>query len=219
MFEPLNKALMQIDDPALLGVVLRSVALSALVFVMLGAGVWWGVVHLSAEVPHWLGSLLGGVTGILLALLLFVPLSAAIASSFTDPVARAVERRWYPGLAPARPASLASQVWDGLTLAVRVGLLQIVALVLAIVLPGPGLALGWLVTAWAIGRGLFVPVAMRRMNRRDAMAAYRARRGSVVAQGAVIALAASIPVLNLVAPVIGIAALTHVLYEGRADGL
>jgi uncharacterized protein involved in cysteine biosynthesis len=215
MLEPLNRALSQIDDSAFLGVVLKSVALSALAFVLLGCGVWWAVVHASAAMPGWLASLLGGVTSVLLALLLFVPLATAIASSFTDSIAAAVERRHYPWLPPARPASLLAQIWDGVTLAGRVLLLQVVALVLAIVLPGPGLVLGWLITAWAIGRGLFVPVAMRRMTRRQAMAAYRARRWTVIAQGAAIALGATIPFVNLIAPVFGIAALTHVLHQPR----
>lgn len=213
MIEALNKALMQIGDPAFLGVVLRSVALSAIVFVLLALGVFWAALHLSADIPHWLASLLGGLTGTLAALLLFVPLAAAIASSFTTPIAAAVERRWYPGLLPARPASLGAQLWDGAALALRVALLQALALLLALLLPGIGLVLGWLVSSWAVGRGLFLPVAMRRMNRRDAMAAYRARRGAVIAQGAAVTLAATIPGINLIAPIIGIAALTHVLHH------
>ena len=215
MLEPLDRALRQIDDPAFLGVVVQSVLLSALGFAAVGGLVWWGVGQVSAEMPGWLASLLGGATAVVLAFLLFVPLASAIASSFTDRIAAAVERRWYPGLSPAKPATLVAQIWDGVALVWRVALLQVVALVLAILFPGVGLGLGWIITAWAIGRGLFVPVAMRRMTRRQAMAAYRARRGAVIVQGAAVALAATIPVINLVAPVFGIAALTHVLHLPR----
>jgi uncharacterized protein involved in cysteine biosynthesis len=213
--EPLNRALAQIDDPALLGVILRSVVFSLLLFAALGGLLWWGAIHASADLPRWLASLLSGVVTVVLAFLLFVPVATAIASCFTDRIAAAVEHRHYPWLPPARAASLAAQIGDGLGLALRVVLLQVVALVLSIILPGPGLLLGWLITAWAIGRGLFVAVAMRRMDRRAAMEAYRAQRWTIIAQGGVIALGASLPFINLVAPVFGIAALTHVLHLPR----
>lgn len=218
MLEPLNRALNQIDDPAFLGVIARSVALSAAAFLLLGWGVWYGVAHAAQAVPGWLAGLLGGASAVVLALLLFVPLATAIASGFVETIAAAVERQHYPWLPPARAASLGAQIWDGVALAIRVALLQVLAMVLAILLPGAGLVLGWLITSWALGRGLFVTVAMRRMNRRTAMEAYRARRWTVIAQGAAIALGATIPLLNLVAPVFGIAALTHVLYLPRDAG-
>jgi uncharacterized protein involved in cysteine biosynthesis len=71
--------------------------------------------------------------------------------------------------------------------------------------------LGWAITAWALGRGLFANVAMRRMTRREAMQIYRARRWAVLAQGAVLTVAGTLPLLNLLVPVLGPAAMVHVL--------
>ena len=63
---------------------------------------------------------------------------------------------------------------------------------------------------------------MRRMPRGVAEALYRSRRGIVLAQGAVLAMAAYIPILNLLIPVIGTAAMVHILDDaissGRATG-
>jgi len=67
------------------------------------------------------------------------------------------------------------------------------------------------VTGWAIGRGLFVAVAMRRMTRPEALAAYRARRLPVVVPGVLLALLSLLPPLNLLVPVVGIATMVHVL--------
>ena len=64
--------------------------------------------------------------------------------------------------------------------------------------------------SWAIGRGLFVPVAMRRLDRRDALSLYRAARPVILVQGAILAAAAYVPVLNLLIPVAGVAAMAHV---------
>jgi uncharacterized protein involved in cysteine biosynthesis len=140
-----------------------------------------------------------------------VAVASVVATLFVDPVARAVERRYYPYLPPARPAPFSQQLWDGLALGLRVLLLQIMALVLTPLLPGIAALLGWAIAAWAIGRGLFVAVAMRRMDRRQAMALYAANRLSVIGQGALVAAGSMVPLLNLAMPVLGAAVMVHVL--------
>ena len=74
-----------------------------------------------------------------------------------------------------------------------------------------GLVLAWIIGGYAIGRGLFAAVAMRRMPRPAAEALYRRARPAVLTQGCILALAGTIPVLNLLIPVIGTAAMVHVL--------
>ena len=142
---------------------------------------------------------------------LFVPLATAIATQFVDSIAGAVERRHYPGLPPAQAASLAAQAWDGVALGAMVLAMQVLALAVSLLVPGLGLLVGWFVTAWAIGRGLFMAVALRRLPRAEALSAYRARRGRVLLHGALVAAAALVPGANLLAPVLGLAAMVHVL--------
>ena len=59
-------------------------------------------------------------------------------------------------------------------------------------------------------------VAMRRMNRDQALAEYARRRWLVLVQGGLFAIASTIPFLALLVPVLGVAALTHVLNTGQA---
>jgi CysZ protein len=229
MLDPILRAVAQLDDRAFLSTVLHSVLWSTLAFVLLGAGLAWGGHDLAARIaadPGWLGwlswaaSLLGVVGAALATLVLFVPLATAIALMFSDRIAAAVEHRYYPALPDAAPAHLAAQAWDGVALGLRVLGMQLLALLLSLLLPGIGVLLGWLVAAWAMGRGLFVAVAMRRMPRAAAVALYRRRRMAVLAQGGLMVAGALVPVLNLVTPVLGVAALVHVLHApvGRAPG-
>lgn len=216
MLNPLLRAVGQIDDPVFLGVLLRSLALSVLAFAGLLAGSAWAVQHLVGQ-PGWIGwaaGLAGGLGAALLAFWLFVPAALLIATLYIDRVAAAVDARHYPLLPAPQGAPLTVQAWDGVVLGAQVLALQVVALVLAVLLPGVGLVLGWAVTGWAIGRGLFVGVAMRRMPRAEALRAYARRRGPVLGLGGLFALAGTVPVLNLLVPVIGVAALTHVLNRG-----
>lgn len=213
LLSPLLRSLTQLTDRAFLGVFLWSLGCSAAVFVGLHLAVVWAVHHLLAlhGWQAWVSDLLGGVGATLLGLWLFLPVAALIATLFIDRIAHAVERRHYPTLPPAPGSSLLAELLDGLVLAWRILLLNLLALVVALVLPGIGLLLAWAIGAYAIGRGLFVTVALRRFDRRAAEALYAANRGMVLAQGGILALAGYLPGLNLLIPVLGTAAMVHVL--------
>ncbi len=160
----------QLDDPAMLGVLLRSVVFACLSFAGLAAlGLWASHALLPSWWTHWLGDLATlAITGVL-ALWLFVPVAIVIATCFLDAIASAVDRRFYPGLPLPRGAPILAQLWDGLALGARVLALNLIGLILAILLPGVGALLAWAIAAWALGRGLFVA-------RRDAPA--RTDRGA-----------------------------------------
>ena len=179
---------------------------------LLAASIWG--IHAALALVHWPGwiaGLLGTVGVLLLAFWLFLPTVMLIATLFIERVARAVDHRHYPYLPPPNPAALPVQLWDGLALTVQVLLLNAVAVVLALLLPGIGLVLAIVISGWAIGRGLFVAVAMRRMGRADAQALYRRHRLSVLLPGLVLAAAATLPGLNLIVPIVGTATMVHVL--------
>ena len=215
LLTPPLRALAQMDDPAFLGVVWRSIAWTLAAFAALATALVWGG-HALLATHGWLGWLagaLGGVGAAFLSLYLFLPLASVVAFLFADRIAAAVERRYYPGLPPAHPAPLAQQTWDGIALGLRVLGWQVVALVLLLTPLAPvAMPLGWVISAWSVGRGLFVAVAMRRMDRARASAAYARRRLPVLGQGALMAAGSLVPVLNLFVPVLGTAAMVHLLH-------
>jgi len=210
---PFVRAISQLGDRAFIGVLVRCLAWSAVCFVALHFIAIWAV----ERIVHWHGllgwgvGLLASIGASLLAAWMFLPLAAVIATLYFDRIAAAVECRYYPTLPPPQGASIAAQLWDGLCLGARILLLNMLALVLALMLPAIGLPLAWAVGAYALGRTFFVMVAMRRLPRPAANAAYRAARGIIFAYGGVMALAAYIPLLNLFIPILGTAAMVHVL--------
>lgn len=215
LLRPISRAIEQLDDRDFLGVVWRSVLWSVVAFALVAVLAAWGGRHLADALGgaglDWLAALVAGLGAFALAFWLFLPVAAAIGTLFIERIARAVERRYYPTLPHSNGAPLAAQAWDGLAVGLRILLLQVGALVLAILLPGIGLVLGWAIAAYAIGRGLFVAVAMRRMTRAQAESIYRDQRAVVLFQGGIIALAAYLPLCNLLIPVLGTAAMVHVL--------
>jgi len=213
LFVPISRAFAQLDDRTFVGVAIRSVAWSAGCFAALYVVVVWAVHKLLGlhGLLAWGADIISAVGASLLALWLFLPIAAGIGTLYFDRIALAVERRFYPWLPPPDGASLVEQTWDGVAVACRVLALNVVALLLTVLLPGVGLILGWLIASYAIGRGLFVAVAMRRMPRAMAESLYRSRRGIVLVNGAILAAAAYFPVINLLIPVIGTAAMVHIL--------
>jgi CysZ protein len=223
------RAFAQLSDPAFFGTVLRSALWSVAGFAVLtllvsiglhaGLALWLAsLLPRDADALAWVAAAFGFFGTTALSVWLFVPVSTAIASLFIDRIANAVERRYYPMLPFARPASLATQSGDAISLGLRVLIMQALAGAVTLIPPHvTGLVLGWIVSSWAVGRGLFVPVAMRRMRRPDALTIYRANRTEVVVLGALIVASGMVPVLNLFAPILGVAAMVHVLHAGQAS--
>jgi CysZ protein len=213
IFLPVVLAISQLDDPAFRGVLLRSLAWSLACLAVLYAGAIWTVHHLLA-LHGWLAwavDIVGSIGALLLAFCLFLPVAVGIGTLYLDRIAFAVERRFYPWLPQPENAPVLEQAWDGIIVALNVLALNVAALILALVLPGIGFILGWMIAAYAIGRGLFVAVAMRRMPRAMAESLYRRSRGLVLTQGAILALSAYVPIANLLIPVLGTAAMVHIL--------
>ena len=210
---PLSRALSQLTDPALLGVVWRSVLFSALFFVIILTGTIGAVHHFvtAGGIVAWALDALGSIAAAVLAMWLFLPVAAIIGTLYFERIARVVEQVYYPSLPPAQPAPLLDQLGASLGVGLRVLGLNLLALLLTLFLPGIGLPIGWAVASWAMGRGLFVAVAIRRLSRSDTEALYRSVRPIALVQGAAMAAAAYFPLLNLLIPVVGIAAMVHVL--------
>jgi uncharacterized protein involved in cysteine biosynthesis len=215
MIASLLLALRQLTDRAFLAPLVKAGLLAALAF---GAAAWGAAWAVEQWLPTngWLGALAAALAGLLvlaLALWAYVPLMAGLTGLFLDPVAAAVERRHYPHLPPAQGASAAAQVWAGVALGLRLLVLSLVALPLLLLAPPFGAAVFFVLATIGLGNGTFEGVAQRRMPVAAARALRRRHRAAVLGIGAALAAMAMVPVLNLLVPVVGTAAMTHLLHR------
>ena len=164
------------------------------------------------------GSLLspGALLNMLAAsVVLMLPVAPAFAALFLDDVARAVEARRWPALAPAglpRGAALR----EG---AAGIGLLVVANLLASFVFPVAGLfapLVFWVVNGYLMGRVFFRLTALRHMARPQALRAVRIHRGEAWFAGTLLAALLTVPVVNLFAPALGAAAFVHLLHR-RCD--
>ncbi len=221
MIAALVLAFRQLSDPAFLAPLLKAGLLAALAFGGLAWGAGWAVEHWltgPGGQGSWHGTLVAALAGVLvlaMAVWMYLPVVMALVGVFLDPVAAAVERRHYPGLPPAEGASLLAQARFGLGLGLRLLLLNLLALPLLIFAPPIGAVVFFVLATVALGHGTFEGVAQRRLDVAAARRLRRAHESAVLALGAVLAAMAMVPLLNLLVPVLGTAAMTHLLHRAN----
>jgi uncharacterized protein involved in cysteine biosynthesis len=227
MLRDAARALDALRDPAFWGVAAKSVALTAGLLIasfwgfgwLLGVGEDW-----SFTLP-WIGAVsIGGGVGTVLWVLfalvasafLMLPVAAAFIGVFLDAIVEAVERRAYPLLPPATPVPAAAQLRAAASLFAAMVALNLLGLALWAALPPVAPFAFILLNGWLIGREYFETVALRRMDATAARALRRRWRWSALGLGALVAAALALPLANLFAPLLGVAAMTHLVHRARA---
>jgi uncharacterized protein involved in cysteine biosynthesis len=218
------RAVAQFSDPRFRRVLWIGVALTLLLLTIIFAG-FVGAIQIfvpdTLSLPY-----VGEIGGIDLALsvgsfflmiglsvFLMVPVAAAFTGFYLEEVAAAVEARHYPHLPPAKPASLWDAAMDGLGFFVLLTGVNILSLALYL-FAGPFVpVLFWALNGLLLGREYFTVVAMRRLGRLEARAMARRHRGQIWLAGVLMAAPLSVPLLNLLVPVLGAATFTHLFHR------
>jgi len=152
---------------------------------------------------------------LLLSVFLMVPVASAFTSMFLDEVAQAVEDKHYPALPPAAKVPF----WDAVRDTVNfLGLLvaaNILALFLYALFPPAALFIFWGLNGFLLGREYFTLAAARRVGTAEAKKLRRRHSTTIWAAGTLMAVPLSVPLVNLVIPILGAATFTH-LYHALA---
>jgi len=216
-------ALGQVGDPRFRRVLFLGVLLTLLLLIGATAGLVWLVNWLTGDsvfLPFigeitWLNDVFSWGSALLMIILsvfLMIPVASAITSMFLDDVAQAVEDRHYPHLPPVPSIS----VWDGLRDTINfLGVLllaNIAAIVLYIFLPFASILIFWAVNGFLLGREYFTLAAMRRLGRDGAIALRKEHAATIWMAGTLMAIPLTVPLLNLVIPILGAATFTHLFH-------
>lgn len=215
MFTAFTQAIAQLGDPRIRRVVLLSVGLTISLYVALVAGLWVLLTSTAVVALPWADMLidvLGGVAVFALALLLFPAVTSMVVGLFLDDVADAVEARHYPNLAPPRRQSLGQSLASGLKLGGLAVLLNLLVLPLLFV-PIVNLVVFYGLNGYLLSREYFELVALRRHDAEAVRALRRRHRVRLWLVGAGITVLATIPFVNMVFPVIGVAAMVHTAHR------
>ena len=222
-------AIGQLGDPRFRRVLLLGILLTIALLVGAYAGFLWLINALVGDeftLPllgpvQWLDDLLSWSSLFLMVVLsvfLMVPVASAITSMFLEEVAQAVEDRHYPHLPPAQAAPFWDALRDtvnflGVLLAANIG-----AIVLYLLFPPASLFIFWALNGFLLGREYFTLAAMRRCGRARAKELRRTHLGTIWLAGILMAMPLSIPLVNLLIPILGAATFTHLYHRLNPSG-
>jgi CysZ protein len=213
VFGAISKAFAQLGDPRIQRLIGLSILLTLVVFAALAGLAWWLIGWLSGLHGWWadIAQFSGVLVTLILAWFTFPALTAAISAVFSDKVISAVEARYYPGRLAPKETSIWAAVIDGLKLALISLIVNIITLPLLFI-PPLYVLVSWSLNGYLLGREYYEMAAFRRLERGPAKQLFAARRSTFTTGGVLIAVLSTIPVVNLIAPIIATAFVVH-LFE------
>lgn len=224
------KALGQLGDPRFRKVLFLGIGLTFALLVAAYAGLLWvfdliGAEEFLAETlgeVTWIGQLLSGASFLLMIVLtvfLMVPVASAITSMFLDEVAQAVEDRHYPDLPAAKSVPFGDALRDTLSFLGILITANILAFIVYAMFPPFSMFIFWALNGFLLGREYFQLAAMRRVGRQGAKDLRRKHAATIWLAGTLMAVPLSVPLVNLLIPIMGAATFTHLYHQlSRSQG-
>ena len=201
----------------------------------LAIGIWFLLSQIPLDsipylinVREWLGiwfnwlssSFFAGLVGVL-TFLFFPGVVSLTLGFFFDEIIGSVEAKYYPGLPPRRNQSFGEVTASTLRFACITLIVNIVALpiyILLIFFPPMNLILFYVVNGYLTGREYFELVGLSRRQPVEVAMLRKCNRGRVQVAGMLIVLLMTIPLVNLLAPVIATVFMVHLYNSPKLNG-
>lgn len=231
----LNLAIGQLSDPRLRRVIWLSIGLTIVVFILIGMAMNWLIGLLAGvdlvgwlEPMQWLvdwmsdeASWFFAALGTVLLAWFFLPaISSLVTAFFLDEVIEAVEARHYTDLPetpgqPFVPMMTTSLKFTAVEIGINLLALPFYFLALFTGFLAPILFYG--INGYLMSREYFEMVGFHRLGEAETRELRRAHSFRLFWHGVVMAFLTTIPVVNLVAPVMNAALMTHVFEKIRRE--
>lgn len=150
---------------------------------------------------------------LVLSVFLMVPVASAITSMFLEDVADAVEAVHYPALPPSQPTPFMDALTDTLGFLGMIIVANLLALILYAFFAPFALFIFWGMNGFLLGREYYTLAAMRRVGRDQAKVLRKKHFVTIWVAGVLMAVPLSVPLVNLLIPIIGAATFTHIFHK------
>ena len=217
-------ALGQMGDPRLRHVLIKGVGLTIALLIIVTTSFVLLINYMTDESAffqflgsvRWISDLISWGSFFLISFLsifLMVPVASAITSLFLDEVAQAVEDKHYPHLPQIQSVPFGEAMRDTVNfLGVLIGA-NFLALFLYVLFSFAAPLIFWALNGFLLGREYFTLAAMRRVGRTQAKVMRKQHIGTIWVAGILMAMPLSIPLLNLIIPILGAATFTHLYHR------
>lgn len=227
----LERTISQIFDPAFLKVFI----LGILTTVVAMAATWFLANYLKSQIIltqfdwQWVNNVfqwfldvdwIFNIIFFFLMGIFFPPIATVFMSLYLDDIVDAVEDKYYLSRKAGKRLGLGHLAYLAVRLAFMIILLNIVVIPLYLFffwLPFVPLIIFYTLNSYLLGWGYYEMVAVRHLGIKEAGLHRKSIRGQVLAGGFVITLLYTFPVVNLAAPILGAAILTHLFHLSLAS--
>lgn len=217
-------ALGQVFDPRFRRVLLTGIGLTVMLLVGVSVLFVWTVGVLIGDTVTlpilgevtWVDDAVGWgsiALGAVLSIFLMVPVASAITSMFLETVAQAVEDKHFPRLGPAQNVPIQDAIRDSVGFLIVLVIANTLALVLYLFISPAAPLIFWGLNGFLLGREYFTLAAIRRVGRKEAKVLRKRYAGTIWIAGFLMAIPLTIPLLNLIIPILGAATFTHLFHR------
>jgi len=222
----IERTLDQIFDPAFLKVFILGILTTIIAMV----ATWFLAAYLKDQITithfdwQWMNDFFQWILGInwifniifiFLMAIFFPPIATLFMSLYLDDIIDAVEDKYYPERKAGQKLGIGYLAYLGARLAVVIIVMNIIFIPLYLFffwLPFVPLVIFYALNGYLLGWGYFEMVAVRHLGIRDAGRLRKSIRGQIILGGFIITLLYSFPVVNLLAPILGVAMLAHLFH-------
>lgn len=218
-------AIRQLSDKEFRSILLRSLSLALAVFLGLFTVAWFFL--LEVNLPNfWLVekivNILGGLALLFLISILFPAIASFFVTLFLDEIADAVEARYYSNIPPSGVVSLLKTIFLALRFTGLSLVLNLIALPIYLItfwFPPIAFSLFFCLNGYLFGREYFELVATRHLSIPNMEVVRKANMRRLFTAGVIITFLLTIPIINLFAPIIGVAAMVHLFHSLSSETL
>jgi CysZ protein len=218
MLAAAGQAFQELFTPPFRSVLWKCVGFTVGLLALFIIAIEWTFGHF-VQLPGWIETTvewLGGLALVVGSIFLIPPVTSLIASLYLDDIAAEVESTVYPSDPPGRPLDALPAIGLALKFFFVVLAVNIVALFLLLI-PGINVIAFYLGNGYLLGREYFELAAMRHLPLEDAKRLRKANVAYVWMCGLIIAVIASVPILNLITPIFATAFMVHIYKQLAAN--
>jgi len=219
MLKLFKTSILDLLEPDIRTILFKTVILSLFSIIMI-VYMCWALFNTHQVFDIWLlGPILSwawGLLALIFGALLLPPITIIIGSIYSDSIVDHIEKKYYPsrlGMRQIKLSELGFSISKNFCITITVNILLAPLYLIGTFFPIISFLIFYSVNGYLIGKELFETVASRHLEMKDRYLLKKQNNSKVIIGGIIMVGISTIPILNLIAAVLGIVFMTHFFHS------
>ncbi|MDG1274569.1 MAG: EI24 domain-containing protein [Alphaproteobacteria bacterium] len=219
MLKLFKTSILDLLEPDIRTILFKTVILSLFSIIMI-VYMCWTLFNTHQVFDIWLlGPMLSwawGLLALIFGTLLLPPITIIIGSIYSDSIVDHIEKKYYPsrlGMRQIKLSELGFSISKNFCITIIVNILLAPVYLIVTFFPIISFLIFYSVNGYLIGKELFETVASRHLEMKDRYLLKKQNNNKVIIGGIIMVGISTIPILNLIAAVLGIVFMTHFFHS------